>query len=60
MISFQRLQHPEKGCMVSGSFANVGVGDDDHNYSALKNSIIRVINSSSKTEVCFLTLDPAD
>jgi hypothetical protein len=31
MISFQGLQHPEKGCMVSGSFANVGVGNDDHN-----------------------------
>ena len=30
------------------------------NYSALKNSIFRVINSSSKTEVCFLTIGPAD
>jgi hypothetical protein len=30
------------------------------NYSALKNSIFRVINSSSKTEVCFLTIAPAD
>jgi len=28
------------------------------NYSALKNSIFRVINSSSKTEVCFLTIGP--
>ncbi len=32
----------------------------DLNYSALKNSIFRVKNSSSKTEVCFLTIGPAD
>jgi len=31
-----------------------------NNYSALKNSIFRVINSSSKTKVCFLTIGPAD
>jgi hypothetical protein len=30
------------------------------NYSALKNSMFRVINSSSKTKVWFLTIYPAD
>jgi hypothetical protein len=30
IIFFQGLHHPEKNCMVPGSFAKVGVGDDDH------------------------------
>jgi len=34
IVFFQGFQHPEKGCMISVSFANVGVGNDNHNLQA--------------------------